>query len=398
MTAAFSRLPRVPLLLCLCAIGAAASPAHAEARTGETVVVAAGEIVYENLYASGGTVAIRGTVHGDLIVAGGNVVIDGQVLGDVLAAGGQVTLSGAVVGDVRAAGGQVSLLAPVGGEAVIAAGDAHLAAPVSGDVMLTGGSAVVTAPVEGALYSTAGETTVGAAVGGDVVARGGRLLLEDGARIRGDVRFTGPGSIERERGSSVAGTVLQRRAEVSESGAFALLYGWLQLFMGLFLLGLVFALVFRGFLRRSLETLRIHPGLSVVAGAAALLGVPLIIGLVFFLGAFVGGAWLGLFGLAVYGIALTLCFPLIAASLGLVVVQRFRSGATAEWWPMLLGLVVLSALLFVPLLGPLVALVTVLFGLGAIVLTLIPTLRFTSTPTAETAPLPSTSASMSSRI
>lgn len=43
-----------------------ALPSYAEVRSGDTVVVEAGEVVEENLYASGGTVAIRGAVRGDL--------------------------------------------------------------------------------------------------------------------------------------------------------------------------------------------------------------------------------------------------------------------------------------------------------------------------------------------
>lgn len=211
----------------------------------------------------------------------------------------------------------------------------------------------------------------------------------------GDLHYTGPRALEREEGAAVAGIVTQRRGGADDPGVGARLYGWLQLLTGLFVLGLLFLLVFRGFAERSMQTLKARPGLSVALGLLAFIGIPVVIGLVFFLGAFVGGAWLGIFGLALFGIALSLCFPLIAAFLALQLVTRIKRGPTASWWPMLLGLVVLTALLFIPVLGPLVAFATVLFGLGAIVLTMIPTLRFTSTPTAATAPLPPTPAEAS---
>lgn len=381
MTAARSRSWSAPSLFVLvtCSLSAAL-PAAAEVRGGETVLLEEGEILDENLYASGGTVAIRGDVRGDVVVAGGTVLITGAVRGDVLAAGGQVTISGRVLGDVRAAGGQVSLLAPVDGDAVLAGGDVHVGGAVRGDVLLTGGTAALTASISGEVRTAAGETRIASTVVGDVSVQGGTLALESGARLGGDLDFTGPRALERDPGSHVAGTITQRRAPTSDEGGIgALLYGWLQVLTGLFVLGLVLLLVFPRFTDRAMDALRAHPGKSLGLGVAALLGVPIVIGLVFFLGTFVGGAWLGFVGLTVYGVALLFTVPLVAASLTLALVRRARRReATASWWQLLLGLVVLTLLFVIPFVGPLLLLATVLFGLGALVLSWLGTVRATS--------------------
>lgn len=367
----------VRLLFTACVI-AAASPAFAELRSGDTVIIAEGEILDENLYASGGTVAIRGDVRGDVVVAAGTVLIDGSVRGDVLAAGGQITISGRVFGDVRAAGGQVSVLGPVGGDAVLAGGDVHVGGAIRGDALLAGGTAALTASISGQVRSAAGETRIASTVGGDVAVQGGRLSLESGARLGGDLELTGPRALERDPGAHIAGTITQRRAPGGdEPGVAAFLYGWLQILTGLFVLGLVLLLLFPRFSERATSTLRDHPGKSFGLGVLALLGVPLLVGLVFVVGTFVGGAWLGFFGLALYGIAIGLSVPLVAAFLGRASVRRLKRGPTASWWPMLLGLVVLTALYLIPFVGPLLGLATVLFGLGALVLSWLGTLRST---------------------
>jgi hypothetical protein len=73
-------------------------------RSGDQVVVPAGETIEGDLYASGGLVRVEGRVEGDLLAAAGQQVA-GQVTGDVMAAGGSIDVSGRVGGDVRAAGG-----------------------------------------------------------------------------------------------------------------------------------------------------------------------------------------------------------------------------------------------------------------------------------------------------
>ncbi len=127
----------------------------------------------------------------------------------------------------------------------------------------------------------------------------------------GDVTYTGPEDIVRHRGSIVGGAIVQHPFVGAGPRWLAMVLGWLPLLVGMFALGLIWLLAFRGFAQRSIQTLREHPGQSFGIGTAALLGVPLVIGLVFVVGAFVGGAWLGVLGIAIYGVALALCCPLL---------------------------------------------------------------------------------------
>src|SRR2546430_11844360 len=76
----------------------------AEVRNGASAVVAPGETLNDDLFASGQTVTVAGRVTGDVYAAGQTVVVTGTVDGDLLAAAQQVVVDGPVNGNVRAAG------------------------------------------------------------------------------------------------------------------------------------------------------------------------------------------------------------------------------------------------------------------------------------------------------
>jgi cytoskeletal protein CcmA (bactofilin family) len=374
--------------------------AHAHAgrlRSGDIVVIDPDDVILGNLYASGANVTMHGHVTGDLVVAGGTVVVDGEVDGDVLGFGGQVILHGPVGGDVRVAGGSVALDAPVRGDVVVGAGMVTLGGDVDGDALLLAGTAQVDGSVDGAVFVTASDTAVNGTVGGDVVAEGETLKVGPRARLEGDLEWTGAPHIERDDGASIAGRVTVHPTTTTTTTAparwLSRVFGGLQLFVGLYALGLFWWSLFTGFALRAAETLRARPGASFGAGIAAFVGVPLTALALGVVGLIVGGAWLAPITLALFALATALAFPLVAGALG----QRLRRARdTGLGWPLALVLFVTVVLVQLPVVGALVGLVVVCFGLGALALTLGPTLRFARAPSPDTAPLPATSAAASS--
>jgi cytoskeletal protein CcmA (bactofilin family) len=91
------------LLLTLCLLLMIAVPAMAdwENRSGETVIIKAGETVTGDLWSTGATVIIDGTVNGDLLVAATNVTINGEVKGSVIGVVYNYLQRGLVRGNVR---------------------------------------------------------------------------------------------------------------------------------------------------------------------------------------------------------------------------------------------------------------------------------------------------------
>ena len=100
-------LSLVTLFVLLFALG---STAHAtEFESGERVVINAGDIIDDDLFITGDTVEMNGTVKGDLFATGGTVTINGTVEGSLFIAGQTLAINGPVNGSVYGAGYSLSL-------------------------------------------------------------------------------------------------------------------------------------------------------------------------------------------------------------------------------------------------------------------------------------------------
>lgn len=340
-------------------------------RTGDVVRVGPQEVIDDDLYAFGRIINIEGTVRGDLITAGEQVSISGTVEGDVMSASSKGLISSPVGGSLRAAGSELIVSGPVGGDAMLASGDLRLTdkARVDKDLYLASGDATVQAPVQGELHAASGTLTLSAPVARDAHAEVGTLRLTDGARIGGNLSYRSDKDAQLAPGAVVTGGVerLEPRRAHGRGGAL-LAFFWVRWLVGLFALGLLLVLLFPDFARRSTAMLRQQPLPSLGWGTALFVGIPIAAALVFMVGLLVGGWWIGLFILALYALALALSFPVVGMLLGRWLLERFHKTGTHLVLALLLGLVVLSLVRLVPILGGLVVLATVLFGLGALLL------------------------------
>lgn len=354
----------------LCALAPAVSRA-AEVRRGQVVTVGPQEVIEDDLYAFGQTVQIQGTVRGDVVAFGRTVEISGAVEGDVMAAAADTRVSGLVRGSVRAAGSTLVLSGPVGRDALLAGSQLQLlpSARIAGDAYLASNEIQALAPVGGELRAAASTLTLGAPVQGDVRAEVGSLRLTDAAQVAGSLRYRSERDAQMDPGAVVAGPV-QRWAPEHRRGEGPVLelIGWGRSLIGLFALGLLLVLVSPSFARRAPATLRQSPWQSLAWGALLFFATPVLAALVFFLGVLLGGWWIGLFALGVYLLALTLCFPVVGMFLGRWILDRFGKRGAHLVVALLVGLVLLTLVGRVPILGVLVVVATVLFGLGALLL------------------------------
>jgi cytoskeletal protein CcmA (bactofilin family) len=129
-------------------LGTFAIPAYAfEGREGDRVVIAADEVIEDDLYVGANEFVLDGTVRGDVIVGGTVITINGTVEGDLWAAGQVVIINGVVADDAHIAGAGLQL------------GDR---AEVGGDLLAAGASL---------------ETKTGSTVGKDLLVGSGQTLL-----------------------------------------------------------------------------------------------------------------------------------------------------------------------------------------------------------------------------
>ena len=342
----------------------------AEVRNGTSAVVAPGETLNDDLFASGQTVTVAGRVTGDVYAAGQTVVVTGTVDGDLLAAAQQVVVDGTVNGNVRAAGAVITVNGHVGRSVTGAAQQVNISSSGSVDGSLVAAGETISAfgPVGRGITAGGGTLQLGGTVGGKVLAWANTLSLGPSTRIAGDLEYRSETQAEIPSGT-VAGRVqydpIQREARQAPllNGLFD--FGGLVWLFGSAILGALAIIFAPRASARAVELGRQQPLLTFGVGLLALCTVPLAALLI---GVTLVGIPLALAVGALYWLGLLLAWPALGLVVGTELARRVRRG---EPMPVLgalvVGLIVLHLVTHLPILGGLVAFVGVAFGLGLIV-------------------------------
>jgi cytoskeletal protein CcmA (bactofilin family) len=376
-----SLLLTLPVLLVL------ASPVAAgDFRGSQSVTVAEGETVTEDLYVGGGTVQIAGTVEGDATIGGGTVTITGTVDGSLNVAGGTVDVVGDVGGAVRVSSGNVRIAGSVGRDVVVFGGTTTIDAnaTVSGDVAGAVGTLTVNGAIEGNLLAAAGTITVNGSVAGDVNVGVGDLSLGSTAVVEGDIDYTSKNEASIADGAQVGGSVTRTDPPAgtwgNPWGSSAIvdnpILSFIGLFVGLLLFGWTLLALRPRFVLGSAEAVRLSPLPSLGLGFAGWIGQFLLVILLFIcfvlfgiLAGAVGGAFFIAFLVVtmLVVIAAVLASVPVAMAIGELVLRdrspylAYLAGAAV----LALGLVLLG---FLPALGGLATLLVWIIGLGAFIL------------------------------
>ncbi len=417
------------LLTALLTLTFATPVAAAETRQGDHIVIAADEVVADDLYVAADTFTLDGAVQGDLVVVASLVTINGAVEGDLMAAAQTIIINGQIADDARLAGAVifVSPEARIGGDLISAcssletrpgstiAGDllngsnqALLAGVIGGDARVGANGLEVRGEIEGDLEAYVGEASQEypylppipeVSVTIPLVRPG--LALDPEARIAGDLKYVQSTDLEIPSGV-VSGTVNRTPPALSEQDGSPLrgereprttaekVGAWfldlLRRAVTLILIGLLLAWLAPRFLPalgRKIETRPLPSlGWGVVASAAFWFALLVILLATFLLALFFGALTLGglatvsaLIGLllmvelviAFVLIASWLTYLIIGALIGRLILNAVKPGlGEHRIWPLLLGVVLLAIASKLPGVGWLIGLLVILFGLGAL--------------------------------
>jgi cytoskeletal protein CcmA (bactofilin family) len=348
----------------------------ADLRTGENIVIGPNEVIDDDLYAFGQRIDVRGRVTGDVVAAGQTVSVSGAVGRSATVAGQTVDVSGPVTGSVRAAGQSVAVAGQVQGDALLAGASANVqrAASVGRDVLLGAANASLDGPIGRRLLAGAETLSISNRVGGDARAEVGSLRLEDGALIQGSLNYISRQEASIAPGARVVGQVSRSEPHRDERERPAdpvadRIGDWIRGLIGISVFGLLLLLLVPRAVIRAAITVGSDPLPSFGIGLATILLVPLAALLTFIIGLFVGLWWLGLLAMAAY----VLLFPvgLVASALWLgrrlFDVTRRRGHVLVEF---LIGVLLLSLIGIVPILGGLVLAIATVVGIGAVLLSL----------------------------
>lgn len=390
-----------------------ATPAYAfDGRTGDKVIIQAGQVVNDDLYAGANEFVLDGTVNGDTVAFGQLVTVNGTINGDLITAAQTVVVNGTVTGSIRMAGSvlYVGDKAKIGGD-LLGAGyslEVRQGATIGRDAVFATGQTLLAANVDRNVTGYTGGLEIDGDVGGNVKANVGEagqtqsgppptmfmgqstvpvplvkpgLTINPEAKIGGSLEYTQnadlmvpagvvTGEVTRVRQPEQTNQPTPEQTAAQKVGEWIL--GTLRSLVTLLLIGLFFLWLFPVFTNAVSNQLEAKPWPSLGWGVVAYAGfffVLLLILFVMVLGAVVFGlltlgglsgtivvlGLLALLGLIV-GFVLATSFLakiVFGMTLGKWILTRAGSPiATHRYWPMVIGVaitVAVVALLTFPL-------------------------------------------------
>jgi len=351
-----------------------------------TLPASAGDLAFgSDEYRSGLNVGLSEPAARDALLTGFSVTLSGKVEKDAHAMGFDVDIDGPVGQDLYAAGFSVKVAQPVGEDATISGATIRLGkdAAIGGNARLVGADIVIDAPISGNLLAAAGDLTINAPITGDAMITARTLTFGAGARISGTLTYSAPAAVaiaasvvapERVHftKTEASGQVDTVKQAIDQSTAhlwpslFAVLVGVIVSLLFLVGIGALLLVLVPG----KVDALRAMTldgaGKSIAFG---ILGLSMLIGLIpISIMAIIGIPLVPVILLLI--IAFWICGYLLGVhALAMSFANAFSTPSTALAWRLSVlaaGLCVLALLNFIPFIGWLANLLTVLLGMGGI--------------------------------
>jgi len=323
-----------------------------DARSGNIVTVTSGEVIDGDLYVGGKTITIDGTINGDLIAAGRTIMVNGPVNGSIIAAGETVNINGEVTHAVRIIGETLNISGTIGRDLLVAGAKFSMAstAEIGGDLLLGAGTALIDGLIKGDINSGVDSLTIAST-----------------ASIQGKLTYISENEANIQSDAQISGTITHKLPDVKEKIATGIgLWGTVIGFLMILVLGIIIILFAPRRVEAVTESIRTRPWASLGWGTLILVATPIAALIVCIT---IIGLPLGLIALALYSIAIYLTQLFVGLLIGQLIVGAFRGvieTRAALIGALALGLALLSLLKLIPYLDNVIGLATVLFGLGAI--------------------------------
>jgi cytoskeletal protein CcmA (bactofilin family) len=346
--------------------------AAADFKSGTSPTIAATQTIDDDLYITGNEVTIAGRVTGDVIAAASTIKVTGQIGGSLQVLAGTVEIDGDVAHSVRTATGDLKIGGDVGGDVLVASGSLTLksSGSVAGDVYVAGGDVELSGPVGGDVRGNAGNLTIDAPVAGAVDVTASQVDLGAKARIGKNLIYESKNDATTQSGSTVVGRTERTEPNGSFPGDSAISWvsnGLVRLLCAL-VAGLVVIVVLPRGMAAVADAARLAPISSFLIGLLLFWLLPIALGLLLIT---LVGAPVALIGFALYFIALYLSQVVLGLALGRLILPKSWDSASRGYnlLAMTIGVIILAAIRMipVPLIGVIVAGLTAVFALGAIV-------------------------------
>lgn len=376
------------LAICLAAFAGVASAATW--RTGNSVNIAKGTNIDDDLYIGTGTSTVDGDVTGNLFIGGGNVTVNGDVGGSLYVSAGTIVVNGNVAGDIIAAGGQVTLNGNVDKSIIACGGTISVGADVALDVIAAGGTLNVDSPVGRDVLASGGTITLNSSVGRNAQIATDTMNIT--GPIAGDLNYYAKNKMDVASGT-VKGEVkyhkvtqqTRNRNNYNNAGStFAsFMFGVFWFFvalLGRLIVGALFAGVTPKAAIYTADAIRTKPWATLGVGALVLFFGPT---LMFIMAITLVGLPSAGFAFTLYMFAIYMSMIVTGTYLGRLCLTAMMKREPNTILAMALGVTVLAFVTSIPFLGWMISFVSVLFGMGALTMGFGAMLRAGKNPKAE---------------
>ncbi len=330
-----------------------------------------------NAYIGGVSVVVTAPVTGDLSAVGGGIVVAAPVAGDELLFAGSIRARAPVEGDFRAVGGSITVEKPVMGDMVAFGLSVYDAGRAGGSVFIGALNATVADGASGPVIVYGNNVSLAGTFTGDVtVTAGSRFTLAPNTVIHGKLSYEAPEAVNMPVSATVIGGVTYRNIsylpDAGTSRVLALasvgLFLFVRILGALLLAGLLaglFPRLARAVVGRAYEKRPRDILLTMLLGFALFAATPIL--LVLLLLTFVG---IGIAFLVFAAYLLTIFLALIYAGilLGGLFARWYAQRKEVLWHDGVLGMLILSLISLVPIVGPLVLFLIATFAAGALLL------------------------------
>ncbi|MBU6490671.1 hypothetical protein KGQ25_00695 [Patescibacteria group bacterium] len=330
-----------------------------------------------NAYAAGVSVVLTAPVAGDFSAFGGSLITAAPIAGDALLLAGSISSRAEVAGDLRAVGGTIAVEEPVTGDLIASGFSVYDKGRAGGSVFIVSVNAVIGNGASGPVTVYGNDVSLAGEFANNVtVVAGGRLTLAPGTIIHGTLSYEAPETATIPTSATIVGGVKYTSASYlpNANTSRALAFASIGIFLLVRILGaLILAGLLAGFFPKLAEmiTERCYTQrpwsilLTILIGFATIVATPVLFLMLAL--TFVG---LGLALLLFFSYALLVFLALMYAGilLGSVIARRLWGRKTVFWRDGVLGMLALSLIALVPVLGLVIVFFFATFATGALLL------------------------------
>ncbi len=345
-----------------------------ELRGGEDLDYSSDKIFHGNTFIAGSNINFEAVVEGDLFIIGSEVDLDGaKILGDLYIGAGYVTLKDIEVEDVRLGSGDLSIQgSKISGDLMVGSGQVTIDknTKISGSIYVGTGVFNLEGIVEENLRIGAGRVVIDAQIGGEVKVNADSLNIKKNSQINGKViyRYSKEGEKAKiAQEAELLGGFSQKQKTVATKSQNFWSINLSSFFFSLIMylvLGLLIVLLAPRCVRKAANILQTKPWSTLGWGVLGLFVLPIILFIIF---ATIIGISIFLIGFGVYFLLIYLAKIFVGIWLGIKLLKSEKKNHVPIW-EMTLGVIILSILGVIPIIGSWITFLILLFGIGMILL------------------------------